>query len=151
AAANHAVPADPHRVQQVEQFAPDVENTRPFGPQQPFMPVGRQKIDRGAAHVEGQHAQPLDSIDEEIGAALPAQRADTVKVVAEAAGVFDEAETDQAGAAVHGGAQVLDPEPAVAAGDGSDLDPAAGQVHPRVQVGRVLLGGSYDVVAGPPR
>ena len=91
--ADHAVPADADRVQPLDQFAADVEDAGPFRAEQPLVPVGRQEVDRRPLHVQRQHAQPLDGIHEEEDAALPAQRADGVEVVAKAAGELDEAES----------------------------------------------------------
>ena len=47
-AANHAVPTDPDRVEQVDQLAPDVQDAGSLRSQQPFMAIGRQEIDRGS-------------------------------------------------------------------------------------------------------
>src|SRR5947207_646128 len=95
AGADHAVPADAARMQKVEQVAPDVENTGALRPKQPFVAVGRKKINRQALHVERQDAQPLNGVDKEIDAALATQGADRGEIVAKAARVFDVAEADE--------------------------------------------------------
>ena len=61
----------------------------PLRAEQPLVAVGGQEVDRRAAHVERQDAQPLDGIDEEEDAPLPAKGAEGVQVVAEAAGELD--------------------------------------------------------------
>ena len=122
----------------------------PSGPSSHLCPSAARKSIGVVPHVERQHAQALDGIDEEEHAALAAQGADGVEVVAEAAGIFDEAEADQARAAVDGRAQIVDSRAAVAAGHQAQLDAAAGQVHPRIEVGGVFLRGGDDVVAGLP-
>ena len=45
-------------------LATEIEDSGPFRPQQPFVPIGGQKIDRRALHVQGKNAQPLDGIQE---------------------------------------------------------------------------------------
>ena len=82
---------------------------------------------------------------------LTAQLAEGVEIVAEAAGILDEAEGEQACAVVDGAANVVDPQPAIAALDATQLDAARGEVQPGIDVGGIFLGGDDDVVAGLPR
>src|SRR5213075_2069870 len=71
---------------------------------------------RGAHHAVPAHADRVKPVDqlaagEEEDAPLPAQAADRGQVVAEAAGELDEAQAHQAGAAVQGGADVVNGHP----------------------------------------
>ena len=72
------------------------------------MPVGGQEVDRRLPHVERKYAEALDGIDEEENAAFPAHLAQGVQIVAKAAGVFDEAQADNARAAIDGGGDVVE-------------------------------------------
>src|SRR5260370_32398038 len=83
--------------------------------------------------------------------ALAAEAADRVQVVAVAGRVLDEAEANQARAAVEGRAEVVEHQAAGATGDGADLDAAGREVQPRVAVRGVLVLRGHQVVAGPPR
>src|SRR5262249_17794346 len=104
---HNAVPANPNRMQEIDQVAANVENAGPLRPQQPFVSVRREKIDRRLPHIDGKNAQPLNGIDKEIDAALPAQTADGIQIVAKAAGKLDHAEADKAGALVDGFYQLI--------------------------------------------
>src|SRR5262249_13168743 len=106
-ALDHAVPADADRVEPFDQLPADPEDGGPFGAEQPLVAVRRQEVDRRPLNVEREDAQALDGVHEEGHAALPAELAECVQVVAEATGELDEAKAEYAGAAVHGGADVV--------------------------------------------
>src|SRR5207244_10207229 len=97
-----------------------------------------------------QHAEPLNGVHHEKDPALPAQLADGDHVVAKAAGKLDEAEANNPRARVERLPDVIDQDPVSTAGNQADFDAAIGQVHPRIDVGGVLLGGGDHVVAGGP-
>src|SRR5205823_3737362 len=81
-------------------------------------------IDRRFRHVQREDAQALDRVHEKVHAALPAERADRVQVVAVTAGAFDEAQGDDAGPRIDGGADGVDAHPTAAAGHGAHRDAA---------------------------
>src|SRR6478672_3920074 len=111
------------------------------------MTVGGEKIDGRRSHVEREHAEALDRIDEEEDAAFPAYAADRLEVIAEAAGELDEAQAHDPGARIDRGTKIVDGDAAAATGNRAHLDAAVGLIHPWVLVRRVLLGGNDDVVA----
>src|SRR5262249_2957748 len=96
ARADDAVPADADRMQPVDQLMADVEDAGAFGTEQRLVSVGSEKIDRRPLHVERIDAQPLDRVDEKQNAALTAQAAERVEVIAKAAGEFDETQAEDA-------------------------------------------------------
>ncbi len=49
------------------------EDACPFGPQHPFVSIGREEVDRNLAEVERKNAEPLDRIEEEKRAAFVGQ------------------------------------------------------------------------------
>src|SRR5262245_16699213 len=138
-------------MQALDQFPADVEDAGTLRAEQPLVPVGGEEVDRRPLHVEGQDAQSLDGVNEEQDAALATQAAESIEVVAKTAGELDETEAENARARVDGGADVVDLEPPVAAGDAPGIDATTTQVQPRIDVGRVLLLRDDDVVARLPR
>src|SRR5207247_793696 len=126
-----AVPADADGVQPLDQRAANPEDAGAFGPEQPLVPVGGEKIDRRPLHVERIDAESLDRVDEEENAPLAAKVAQRIEIIAKTAGELDEAEAQDARVRVHGGAEVVDQEPALAARHTPHLDAAIFQVQPR--------------------
>ena len=57
----------------VNDVATDVEDAGALRPEQPFVSVSRQEVDRRLLDVERQHTDSLDGIDEEVHAALVAE------------------------------------------------------------------------------
>src|SRR6516225_10006393 len=112
-----AVPANPNGMQEIDQVAANVENAGSLRPQQPFVSVCREKIDRRLPHIDGENAQALNGINKEIDAALPAQTADGIQIIAKAAGKLDHAEADKARALVDSFDQIVKLQPAAPALD----------------------------------
>src|SRR5207237_6967303 len=78
------------------------------------------------------------------------QCTDGVEIVAEAGSVLDKAQADEARPAVDACADIVHLDARSTAWDEARLDATIAQVHPRIDVGGILLGGDDDVVAGLP-
>src|SRR5439155_23219524 len=102
-------------------------------------------------HVERIDAESLDRVDEEENAPLAAKVAQRIEIIAKTAGELDEAEAQDARVRVHGGAEVVDQEPALAARHTPHLDAAIFQLQPRIDIGRVFLLGDDELDALLPR
>ena len=63
----NAVPADAHRSQPIQVFAPHEEQARSLRSQHPFVTIGGQKIDPGLRDIERKDAQALDGIQQQQG------------------------------------------------------------------------------------
>nr|WP_240722649.1 hypothetical protein [Poseidonocella sp. HB161398] len=98
------------RGERVEGGLPAVEEAGADRPGHPFMPARLQEIDRQRGDIDGKRADRLDGIAVEQHAALAAELGRGRHVLAEAAGILDEADRDQPGAGVDQRADGLVPD-----------------------------------------
>src|SRR5262249_16008007 len=58
----HAVPADPDRMQPIDELAAHVEEPCTLRTQEPLVAIRRQRVHRKPAHIQGQNSQSLNCI-----------------------------------------------------------------------------------------
>src|SRR5262249_40444043 len=114
------------------------------------MTVCGQEIDGSPSDVDDMRTEPLDRIDEQRNLSSAAEFPEPIEVVAKARGEFDMADRQNPGRVVDCRGKVVDPDPSVVARDQPEGNTSACQVHPRIDVRRVLLRGGHHAVAFSP-
>ena len=98
----------------IEVLAANVEQTRPFWTEQPFVPVGGEEIDRRATHIEGKRPQPLNRIEKEQRPSAMGDLGDCGDVVSPAAGVADPTDRNNSGPLIAGVGEAIQIDPGIA-------------------------------------
>ena len=115
------------------------------------MAVGGQEVDARLVHIEREDAQSLNGIEEHERAALVGDLRDPPDVVPVAGREADPAHGHDPRPLVAGFGQAFQIEPAADIGRHAPrFDAAAGQIHPRIDVRRKLVGERDDIVARSP-
>ncbi len=144
------MPADPERPEPVDPVPLHKQEPCAFGAEQPLVTVGGQEVDRRLAHVDAIRAKALDRVDEQGDPSGMAHLRERIEIVAEPGGELDVTDRQDPGRVIEDRLQILEPDPAIAAGHLPDRDPPAGQVHPGQEVRGIFVGGRHDVIAVAP-
>ena len=115
------------------------------------MGVRGENVHTRAANIQRQQAQPLDRVDHEEDAALPAERRELLEGKDPAVVKRDPGNGDDPRPRVARRGDILERDPAAAVLRDPALDAARLEGPPRIRVRRKLQVVGYDVVAGLPR
>src|SRR3954451_20215787 len=111
---------------------PHEEQSSALGTEQPFVPIGRQKIDAIGADINRKNAQPLNRIQKEQAAGPAAHFGDLAKIDSPAGGIADPAYGKDSGSRITSGGEVIEINHASIDWHTANLDAPRRQVHPRI-------------------
>ena len=143
---HHAMPADAQHSQPVEMFAPHEQQPRSFRAEQPLVAIGGEEVDSRKRDIQREHAQALNGVEEDQRPAIVCNSHQFVHVDTPASGVADPTDADHASPLVARGGEPVEVHRTAVHRDAPRFHSAAGQIHPRVQIGRELIRQRDDVV-----
>src|SRR5881296_203242 len=91
----HVGPPELDRANAILAALAHIEDATTFRAEQPFVPVGGQRVDPGLLDIQRKGPKTLDRIDKEEAAAPPADLADGVQIGAITTEVLDETDGEQ--------------------------------------------------------
>src|SRR5947199_9742699 len=83
-------PAEFDRADAVQPILAYIKNAAALRPEQPFVPIGGERVDVGGFHVDGESAQSLDRVDKEKAGVTLADLSDSIQIGAISARLLHE-------------------------------------------------------------